>query len=336
MLERATHTSKTDASVRTEGTARDNGPETPLVCCIVVVTNEVHWLERCLESLLQTDYPRYMLIVVDNGSSDGSPEFVARRFPRAVLVRNRKNIGLTRAWNIGIQQALKLGGKYVAVLNPDIWFDPYWLRHLVDACERNGDIAIASPLQYNYEGTEIDEIFLPILTQAECDTHSVAKKNRVIEVTAVIGAAALIRCDLFRALGLFDNSYFVYGQETDLCRLAFLTGRKIAIVSGSKIAHWHTNRHEASMAKKVRHSRLKSRFIFTLKDPSRSILSNCSDTLRLIRRELSASRNFRYKALMCFLCVHLLARFPWILFRQARDRGKVLRAGSNRKWISPW
>ena len=100
---------------------------------IVVVYNGMPWLERCLGSVSGTRSELLSavdLFVVDNGSTDGSADFVAARFPEAMLVRSGQNLGFGRANNLGLQHAIENGYDAVYLLNQDAWVLPGTLEEM--------------------------------------------------------------------------------------------------------------------------------------------------------------------------------------------------------------
>jgi len=121
-------------------TLEDRSTNLPLVSIIVLNYNGKHHLKTCLDSLLRTDYLNFEIILVDNGSSDGSVEFVAENYPKVKILRLEKNIYTAGGYMAGV---LIARGKYVAVLNNDIEVDEKWLKFLVEALERMPWVAAA-------------------------------------------------------------------------------------------------------------------------------------------------------------------------------------------------
>ena len=106
----------------------------PCLSVIIATWNGKSLLDTCLSSLRAQAYPDLQIIVVDNGSSDGTAAFVQDRFGEVELVKLPKNVGFSRANNLGIQHAR---GQYIALLNNDAQPDTFWLRELVAALEAN-------------------------------------------------------------------------------------------------------------------------------------------------------------------------------------------------------
>ncbi|MEM2126164.1 MAG: glycosyltransferase family 2 protein [Candidatus Methanosuratincola sp.] len=108
--------------------------ECPLVSIIIVNYNGLKYIGECLRSVTRQDYPNCEVIVVDNASSDGSSEFIAKEYPSVRLLRLPQNIEFVRANNHGLQVAR---GQYIALLNPDVWVPPDFVAKMVDVLESN-------------------------------------------------------------------------------------------------------------------------------------------------------------------------------------------------------
>jgi hypothetical protein len=102
----------------------------------------------CIESLLASDYPNLRIIVVDNGSTDGSPAVISKRFPCATLIRLPSGIAMAAARNLGIRRALEEGCSHLAILDNDTRADKRLVSHLVETCERHRGAVAVSPKIY--------------------------------------------------------------------------------------------------------------------------------------------------------------------------------------------
>jgi GT2 family glycosyltransferase len=122
----------------------------PDVSVVVLNFNGRDYLPACLQALAGTDYPdeKMEVTVVDNASSDGSAELVEREFPDVRLLRSGGNVGFAVGNNLGIRA---VGGKFVALINPDTEVESGWLRPLVETMEAGADIAAACPKLLLYE-----------------------------------------------------------------------------------------------------------------------------------------------------------------------------------------
>jgi hypothetical protein len=211
------------------------------VAAVVVSHNTRGLLERCLAEL---DREGRRVVVVDNASADGSAELVRDRFPTLEVVECAENRGFGAGANKGIAA---LESRYVLLLNPDAWPLAGAVERLVSVAERNPRVGVVAPRLLNPDGTPQQSVFgyptrpallaswaaFPRLVGAAARSwrrvrrivERAGSKGRALgECEAVIGddfpvgAALLIRRDAFDEAGGFDESFFMYSEETDLCR----------------------------------------------------------------------------------------------------------------------
>lgn len=190
-------------------------------------------LRRCVEQV-DPARPHVQLIVVDNGSTDGSVETVKAKYPATTVIRNDANRGYAPACNQGAAVAT---GDYILFLNTDAFLEANALDALVDAAHADGSGAIWQPVNVNTEG-ELDsagDLFTwwGILKHAE----SLTSDAPIVRVFATMGAALLVRRDAFERLGGFDESYFAYYEESDLCWRARLVGYEVGVAAGVVVEH---------------------------------------------------------------------------------------------------
>jgi GT2 family glycosyltransferase len=210
------------------------GPEhvaqRPLVHAVVLSWNGAHLLPDCLDALRKQDAPaRLELVVVDNASTDGTTELLARDFPEVEHLRLDENLGYGRANNRALQRALDAGADFVALINNDVEVAPDWLRILLDAARAHpeaglfaGTLLFRGEESVNSTGLEIDvlgrardrDFRLPVARLARADGP----------VAGVSGGAALLRTSLLRDIGLFDPAYFAYYEDVDLSLRAARAG----------------------------------------------------------------------------------------------------------------
>ncbi len=211
------------------------------VSVIIVNYNGREHLEPCLSSLGNTEYPNAHLeiIVVDNGSTDDSVEWVQRRFPHVRLIRNDTNLGFARAANQGAAEAR---GEYLAFLNNDMRVDQNWLSGLLKAIQREKDVACAGSTIMNWEGTAPDFIGRP--DDAFCLAYRPfpypSSSSLPISDTYALfvsGGAAMIRSEVFKELGGFDPDFFIYHEDVDLGWRLWLRGYKCVLSPESIVYH---------------------------------------------------------------------------------------------------
>ena len=198
----------------------------PLAYIIIVNYYRRELLRKCLASLKKTYYSNYRILVVDNGSKDGSVEMVRREFPEVEVIALPKNFGYAKANNFGIVRALKHGAEYLVLLNNDTEvLDPYWLYLAVKVMERHKDIGIMG--------------FNLILPNGRSQQYP--DKAKPWEVNEVSFAAVIIRGLCFRKVGYLDPNYSIgYSEDTDFCYRVKRYGFRIIYVPQIKVYHAHS------------------------------------------------------------------------------------------------
>jgi len=222
---------------------QDQYEATPLISIILLNYNGEKMLAKCLPSVLQTDYDPFEVIVVDNGSLDGSRDIVSKfqaTDKRVSLVRNSSNLGFCIANNIGASRAK---GDYLLFLNNDITVEPNWLGELVKVVTKNSSIGAAQPKMLMMDKpTVIDSTgayLTPYGTLYNRGTLNSDQETFVpqSEVLLATGAALLVRRDLFFKVGKFDPRFFIYNEELDLCWRIWLSGSSVVFVPAAVVYH---------------------------------------------------------------------------------------------------
>jgi GT2 family glycosyltransferase len=216
----------------------------PLVVTVIPNWNLRDDLAACLESLRRARYSRHQIVVVDNASTDDSVALVRARFPEAHVIARAENGGYAAALNDGIEHARALGAAYVFALNNDTIVDPDALATLVREMEANPDIGIAAPRvllfadpSRLYRAGDRMYRWLPLPLSFGVRRHDGARYHRTIEFDYVSGCAMLIRAALFDIIGLFDESWFMYYEDSDFCRRARDRGFRITYVGRAVVYH---------------------------------------------------------------------------------------------------
>jgi hypothetical protein len=216
----------------------------PKVIIIILNWNGLQDTRECLESLKRIDYPNYEIIVVDNGSSDGSPEKIKNMFPYIDLIRNRENLGFGAGCNVGIKEAQRKGAKFIFLLNNDTVVECDALSKLAAALEKDENAGIAGPKIYYYGSEKIiwsagirqDNVFIRFLSigQGQKDVGRYSRQKKVDEVS---GCAMLIKESLIEKTGFFREDYFLYVEDMEFCLRAKRAGCEILYVPDAVI--WH-------------------------------------------------------------------------------------------------
>lgn len=196
---------------------------------IIVNYNTCKFLQDCVKSLEQhTDYP-YRLLIIDNNSKDGSREYLKSLQKQGVqVVYNEENTGCAKAWNQGIKLS---SGKYLLFLNPDTLLSPGWLTHMVACAESDERIAVVGNKQVTPEGIIlhaglVEENGLAYF-RGEGERDAVGKFAEVSDCLDVCGACYLVKRSCFEQIGLFDEQFFLYAEETDFSHRVRLAGFRV-------------------------------------------------------------------------------------------------------------
>ncbi len=219
----------------------------PLVSVVIPHWNGVEVLSECLESLSETKYPNIEIIVVDNASTDGSPDWVSLNFPQVKLIENDQNYGYAGGCNRGAKTA---EGEYLVFLNNDTIQDHHWLDGLVDFMNLNSNVAAVQPkildfferTKFDYAGGAggwLDILGFPfargrVFLEQERDNGQYDKMRPIFWAS---GTAIMVRKSDFETAGGFDEIFFAHQEEIDLCWKFHLMGKEIWAIPNSTIYH---------------------------------------------------------------------------------------------------
>jgi len=209
---------------------------------IVLNWNGRHYLERCLSALSAQTYPGFEIILVDNGSSDGSVAYVQQHFPHVRTVQNGSNIGFAAGNNAGIRAS---EGEYVVTLNNDTQVDPRWLEELVHAVESDPSVGLCAskmlrwtqPGMIDSAGVQVDA--LGFAWDRRGGQQDDSSETEPFEVFGVCAGAALYRRAMLDQIGLFDPDFFIYLGDVDLAWRAQWSGWKCLYVPTALVYHGH-------------------------------------------------------------------------------------------------
>ena len=217
---------------------------TPKVFIIILNWNGYKDTAECLQSLCRLSYPSYEVIVADNDSADGSVSRLKEKFKDIIFLENKENLGFAGGNNVGFQYALRYGADYVLLLNNDTIVDPNLLDILVKVGEADKRIGVIGPKIYCYPdssrlwgvGGEID---MKHGKTYHTGYHEVERGqwDRMRDVDYVSGCAMMIKREVLEKVGLLDERFFLYYEETDFCMRARESGFRIVYMPDAKI--WH-------------------------------------------------------------------------------------------------
>jgi len=216
------------------------------VSVVVVTYNALPWIERCLESVRGHE-----TIVVDHGSTDGTLELVRERFPEARLIEQENN-GLGGGSNAGMRVA---SGDYFLLLNSDAWALEGSLERLVAFAEEHPEAAVVGPKLLNPDGTLQHSVRgFPTLWRLATEYFFLRKlaprtralnafygarfaHDRVREADFLMGACLLVRREAADTVGLFDEDFFMFSEETDWCYRFRQAGWSVLFTPDAEFTH---------------------------------------------------------------------------------------------------
>jgi GT2 family glycosyltransferase len=192
------------------------------------------------------------IIVVDNGSTDGSVDMLEARFPYVKLIRSNENLGFAKANNVAIRESQ---GRYIALVNPDVQVLPGCLDALADFLDQHPDVGNVGPRVFNPDMTQQSTCRrFPNLWNNFCSATALAtafknsrifagehmwffRHDRTLPVDVLVGCFWMARREAFEAAGLLDEDFFVYGEDVDWCRRCWNAGWQVVFFPGAQAIH---------------------------------------------------------------------------------------------------
>jgi GT2 family glycosyltransferase len=196
----------------------------PHVAVIVLNWNRRQDTLECLQSLRGLTYPHYELIVVDNGSTDGSVQAIREAFPAICLLANPENLGFAEGNNVGMRHVLSGEADYVFLLNNDTVVAPALLDELVATAQADPRVGVVGPKIYYYDRRDTlwyagarEQWLRRLPATVGLDEIDRGQYDQVRETACVYGTAMLIRRQVLEEVGLLDERFFCYHEDADFC-----------------------------------------------------------------------------------------------------------------------
>lgn len=216
----------------------------PKIYFIIVTYNAMKWAERCFTSLRQSSVPLHS-IVIDNGSTDGTQEYIKTHFPEVDFIQSDSNLGFGKANNIGIEKAYKEEADFFYLMNQDAWLYEDSLEKLLEAFNaypNKDEIGIISPMHIDGSEKKLD-IFLDKYISYNCD------KTRLIsdlyfqtlkpfyELDFINAAHWLLPRNTIETVGGFNPFFFHYGEDNEYVNRVHFHKKKVLLAPKSKVVH---------------------------------------------------------------------------------------------------
>lgn len=209
----------------------------PKIFIIVLNYNGAQVIGACLNSVFRINYPNFEVVVVDNASTDGSLEMVCRQFSRCHFIKNEENLGFSAGNNLGIRFALERMADGILLLNSDTIVREDFLSRLVEVAESEPMVGILSPVILDskekiwFSGGRIN--WWKMGTMHTCDI----KSTLPYETEFLTGCAMFVRSGVFKKIGLLDEDFFLYWEDTDFSVRAKRAGYRLMMVPEARIIH---------------------------------------------------------------------------------------------------
>ncbi|MGN6564067.1 MAG: glycosyltransferase family 2 protein [Thermomicrobiales bacterium] len=216
----------------------------PGVSVIVLTWNQRDITLECLTSLFAQHYPALHIILVDNGSEDGTAAAVRARFPAVQVIENGANLGFAAGNNAGLQYALAGDDEFVMLLNNDTIVDPHMIERLLAPMRADPAIGITGPKMLYFDqpdviwcaGNRIDwRTGESVRLQADERDDSADDTPRDVDFITACGIC--FRRAVLDQIGLLDSRFFIYYEETDWCTRARHAGWRICYTPSARLLH---------------------------------------------------------------------------------------------------
>lgn len=221
----------------------EGGMAAPLVHVVTLNWNRREDTLACLASLTALTFTNYRILVVDNGSTDDSVETIEQAYPSVEVLANEQNLGFAAGANVGLRYALDHGAEMIFLVNNDTTVEAGALGELVRAVHAP-NVGMASPKVF-YAGApsviwSVGGGWNPLLLEMTGGHGRGPDNGRwscTIERAVLVGCGLLIRRELLERVGFFDERFFMYYEDLDLCLRARRAGYRLLLVPSAKM--WH-------------------------------------------------------------------------------------------------
>lgn len=212
--------------------------EPELVSIVIPVYNHFDYTKQCLDSIIEFTGCEYEIIVVDNGSTDGTPEKL-KSYEKVKIIRNENNEGFPKAVNQGINAAR---GNYILILNNDVIVTDGWLERMVEVAQSSQSTGIVGPLSNSVSGVQLDKnAKYESIEQMHSYAARLAIKNKgkVLEFPRVAFLCTLIKKDVINKIGGLDERFSPGNfEDDDFCLRAQIAGFKTVIAQDVFVHHF--------------------------------------------------------------------------------------------------
>lgn len=205
----------------------------PLISVLIVTWNSEKFIAECLHSVLHQSYPSIEVIVIDNRSSDSTPQIIKERFPLLTFIENEKNLGYCRANNLGLKKA---SGEYVLFLNSDVILEKDYVEKALKGFHKSEHIGMVSGKILRFDRNTVDSTGQFLSRSRKTIERGYGQRDdghfdKAGDIFSVCGAVAFYRKKMIEEISyghgeLFDEDFFSFHEDIDLGWRANLMGWK--------------------------------------------------------------------------------------------------------------
>lgn len=243
------------------------------ILVIIVTYNAMKWAERCFFSLKNSTIPNDVF-VVDNGSTDGTQQYIKQNFPEFSFHQSESNLGFGKANNLGLEYALKNDYDYVYLLNQDAWIESDTFEILINIHQTHPEYGIISPLQRNGSRKFDDNFFATSMSnEAIFDQLFPDKSEDLYETKFVMAAHWLVSKECLKRVGGFSPSFPHYGEDDNFINRCVYHGLKVGYTFKTMAVHDRESR-PSPLSKLMYMQHI--RHIVAYSNPNKPLPSLCS------------------------------------------------------------
>ena len=210
---------------------------------IIVTYNAMKWAEKCFSSLRKSSIP-VRTIVVDNGSTDGTQDYIKNNFPEVDFIQSPENLGFGKANNIGIEKAYKQGADFFYLMNQDAWIFEDSFEKMLEVYNEypnKDEIGIISPMHLDGSGKKLD-VFLDKYIAQNFETRMISdlyfgNLRSYYSISFINAAHWLIPKKTIEIVGGFNPYFFHYGEDNEYVNRLHYYKKSILLCSFSKVVH---------------------------------------------------------------------------------------------------
>lgn len=226
------------------------------ISVVIVSYNTADLIGPCLTSVISQTGCTQEIFVVDNASRDGSAALIAARFPAIHLIGNADNRGFAVANNQAIAQCR---GRYILFLNPDTVLQENCLATALSYMEKHPEFGLAGLHILNPDGTDQDSVSRRYLSQRYTSGEL---NNLPGDIACVLGAAMIAPREAIISVGGFDEDFFLYGEDEDICLRIRKRGLQIGFIEKAGVVHYHGQSERKSTSTEVWRKKIRAEYLF--------------------------------------------------------------------------